>query len=149
MSKDSKTDTKKVRTSPVILLIEDDGLIIRMYSKKLEMDGYEVITANNGEEGLKLIKEVSPDLVLCDVMMPVMNGFELLEVVKSDNKLKDTSFVMLTNLSDEDQAERAIELGALTYLVKSEILPADVVSKVKELLKATGAESVPHGVAVN
>jgi DNA-binding response OmpR family regulator len=105
---------------PKILLIEDDALLIRMYKKKLELDGYNVTTANNGEEGLSKFKKEDPDLVLLDVMMPKMNGFEVLENVKADEQLKKIPVILLTNLgSDDEDIERGLELGAAAYLIKS------------------------------
>lgn len=136
-------------SKPVVVLIEDDGLILRMYEKKLILDGYEVLGASNGKDGLELIKQNHPSLVLCDVMMPEMNGFEVLSAVKSDPELTTVPFIMLTNLNEPGDAEKAVEMGATTYLIKASIVPADVVAKVKEVLKATGAAAIPEGVAVN
>lgn len=131
-----------------ILLIEDDALLVRMYQKKLELDGYEVHVANNGEDGLKIFKDTKPNLVLLDVMMPKMNGFEVLEAAKNDDDIKETPVILLTNLgsSDED-IEKGLELGAVAYLIKSNVTPAIVVAKVKEILKASGADHIPNAVS--
>lgn len=134
---------------PKVVLVEDDGLILRMYEKKLVLDGYQLFTATNGKDGLEIIKREKPALVLCDVMMPQMNGFELLKSVKADPEVSNIPFIMLSNLSDQTEAEKAVEAGAVTYLVKSNIVPADVIAKVKEVLKASGADAIPQGVAVN
>jgi CheY-like chemotaxis protein len=133
---------------PTIVLIEDDGLILRMYEKKLALDGYNVIGAANGKDGLDLIKQHKPALILCDVMMPELNGFQVLEAVKADPELAHIPFITLTNLNQPEDAARAIEMGATTYLVKVQIMPADVVAKVKEVLKASGA-TAPQSAALS
>lgn len=132
-----------------ILLIEDDALLVRMYQNKLQMDGYEVMVAGDGEEGLARIKEMMPDLILLDIMMPKMNGFEVLEQMKKDETIKTIPVVLLTNLggSDED-VEKGLELGAVAYLIKSNVVPADVVAKIKEVLAATGANGLPKAVPI-
>lgn len=138
-----------VSSQPKVVLIEDDGLILRMYEKKLVLDGYQLFTATNGKDGLDLIAKEKPSLILCDVMMPQMNGFEVLKAAKANPETANIPFIMLTNLSDQAEAEKAIEAGAVTYLIKSNIVPADVIAKVKEVLKASGATAIPQGVAVN
>lgn len=132
-----------------VLLIEDDALLQRMYQKKLEMDGYQVLVAHDGEEGLAKFKSDKPDLVLLDVMMPKMNGYQVLESAKQDNEIKNTPVIMLTNLGSSDKdVDKGLELGAAAYLIKSNVRPADVVEKVKEILKASGADNIPQGVPV-
>jgi two-component system alkaline phosphatase synthesis response regulator PhoP len=128
-----------------IAIIEDDQLLSQMYSKKFEKDGYEVINAEDGEEGLKLIKKHKPNLVLLDIMMPKMNGLQVLQAIKEDpdEQVKTTPVIMLTNLgrTDED-VHRGLELGAVSYLVKRKVKPVDVVIKVKEILRASGYDKL-------
>ena len=113
-----KEDTNK----KIVLLVDDDPLILRMYQNKLTNDGYEVLTATNGEEALVAVIKKTPDLVLLDVMMPKMNGVETLKRLKGDPKTKAIPVIILTNLGDrEEDVENAKKLGALDYLVKSEI----------------------------
>lgn len=132
-----------------IALIEDDALLVRMYQKKLESDGFEVVTAEDGKSGLDLIAKEKPDLVLLDIMMPVMNGFEVLEQLKKEESTKKIPVVILTNLgTDEEDANKGLELGAIAYLIKSDVVPADVVAKAKEILKAKGVDEVPKAVKV-
>ncbi len=118
-----------------VLLIEDDELISRMYSKALAIRGYEVEAAANGAEGIEKAKSFLPDLILCDVMMPEMNGLEVLLKLKEDQKLREVPVVMLTNLSGTHDAEVAKERGAIDYLVKSEHRPTDIAAKVESYLK--------------
>ncbi|MDX1607818.1 MAG: response regulator [Candidatus Spechtbacterales bacterium] len=118
-----------------ILLVEDDPLIIRMYQNKLSADGYNVETAFNGEEGLTKIRKQKPDLILLDVMMPRMNGIEVLKNLKENDDTKDIPVIFLTNLGDnEEDIEKAKDMGATDYLVKSEISLSDLSEKVKEFI---------------
>lgn len=124
-----------------IFLVDDDPLLVRMYQKKLELDGHKVKTAPNGEEAVQGISSSKPDLVLLDVMMPKMNGIEVLTKLKQDEGTKSIPVVMLTNVSSRDaNTDKALELGAVAYLVKSNYTPKEVVQKVKELLKASTSE---------
>lgn len=127
---------QELRSKPLILIIEDEGLLSRMYSKKLIKDGYDCEVAENGEEGLKVAKEKKPDLIICDIMMPKMDGITVLSKLKESSDTKEIPVIMLTNLSDEEYIEKALEMGAVSYLVKNKLVPADVVTKIKEILRA-------------
>ncbi len=118
-----------------ILLVDDDALLVRMYQKKLENDGFTVETADDGDVALKKLPEFKPDLVLLDIMMPKMNGYEVLKNLKENQATKDLPVILLTNVgsSDED-IQKGLELGAVAYLVKAGNRPSAVVSKVKEIL---------------
>lgn len=133
-----------------ILLIEDDSLMIRMYQRKFKADGYELETALNGVEGFNKAKTFSPNLILLDIMMPKMNGLEVLKKLKHDAKTSHIPVVILTNLgASEDDIDRGLELGAVAYLVKSANRPDQVVSKVKEILAGyTHDQDVPAAATV-
>jgi len=119
----------------IILLVDDDPLIIRMYQKKLSGDGYKVNTAFNGEEGLTSIKKEKPDLILLDVMMPKMNGVEVLKALKKDSESKGIPVIILTNLGDDDkEIQAAKDLGALEYLVKSDISLEELSDRVGKII---------------
>jgi CheY-like chemotaxis protein len=94
-----------------ILIIEDDPLVARMYQKVMGFEGMEVEVAENGLDGLKKAKEIKPVLILCDVMMPKLNGIEVLEHLKADKELKDIPVIMLTNLSGTQDAQAALSRG--------------------------------------
>mgnify|MGYP001619892369 CR=1 FL=1 len=128
-----------------ILLVEDDPLMIRMYQRKLLNDGYEVEIAVNGEEGLVKIRSFVPDLVLLDIMMPKLNGLQVLERMKADPSISKIPVVILTNLAgSQEDIERGLELGAVAYLVKSAYRPDQVLGKVKEVLAGyTRSKEVP------
>lgn len=128
-----------------IAIIEDDALLSEMYSQKFKKDGYQVVRASDGEQGLKLIKQERPNLILLDIMMPKMNGLQVLQAIKADpdNQIKNTPIILLTNLGRSMQdVNRGLELGAVAYLIKSQVKPADVVAKVKEVLAASGQDQL-------
>lgn len=118
-----------------ILLVDDDPLLVRMYQTKFESDGYTVQTASDGLSAIDKLKEYKPDLILLDVMMPKMNGLDVLKKLKSQAETKGIPVVMLTNVGSSDADEAVgLELGAVAYLVKANYTPKEVVQKVKEIL---------------
>lgn len=119
-----------------ILIVEDDKMISRLYKKALELSGYQVVLANNGKEGLDRLKENSPDLILLDIMMPVMNGMEFLKSIKENSKTKKIPVVVLTNLAGRHDAEHAISQGSIKYIIKSEHDPSAVVKIIGETLES-------------
>lgn len=129
---------------PVILLIEDDNLLVRMYQDKFTQDGYQVNVALDGEDGLIQLKEEKPNLILLDIMMPKMNGFEALKKIKADPDFKNIPVILLTNLSGQDDAKKGLEMGAVAYLIKSDHTPDQIVAKIKEILAAsTRDDTIP------
>lgn len=121
-----------------ILLIEDDMFMRRLYSQAFTLEGFNIATAESGEDGMLQIYKDPPSLILLDVMMPGMNGLEVLEKLKIDPKTKDIPVVMLTNLSGKLEESTALKKGAKKYLVKSEYEPKRVVEIVRELLGISG-----------
>jgi CheY-like chemotaxis protein len=126
-----------------LLIVEDDPLMNRMYQKIFKFEQYEVHTAANGEEGLDEARKIKPTLILLDIMMPKMNGLQVLEKLKSDPDTKGIPVIMLTNLAGEKDAETALMKGAVKYIVKSEHDPKQVVSMVKEIIAAHSRDDVP------
>ncbi len=127
----------------VLLIVEDDPLMQRMYQKIFTFEKYEVSTASNGEEGLDKVRTLKPTVVLLDVMMPKMNGLQVLEKIKSDPDIKHIPVIMLTNLAGEKDAETALMKGAVKYIVKSEHDPKQIVAMVKEIILAHSRDVVP------
>jgi DNA-binding response OmpR family regulator len=117
-----------------VLVVEDDPLISRMYLKVFTFESFEVQMAENGQVGLDKLKDFQPDIILIDVMMPVMNGVEMLTKLKNDPTTKDIPVIMLTNLSDVHTAESTTKLGALKYIVKGNYNPMDIAAMVREIL---------------
>lgn len=130
-----------------IFLIEDDPLMVRMYERAFKLSGYEVEMAFDGEEAIAKLEtmKLKPTLVLLDIMMPKMSGFEVLRHIKSKPDLKSIPVVVLTNLAGKEDAEKALELGAVLYLVKSQYDPKEVLGKIKEIIAGyTRGENVPE-----
>lgn len=118
-----------------ILIIEDDLMMSRMYQNIFTLEKYEVDMAKDGEEGLLKVNAFRPDLILLDVMMPNMNGLEVLDRLKANPETKLIPVVMLTNLSGEKDAETALLKGAQKYIIKSEHEPKEIVGFVKDILE--------------
>jgi CheY-like chemotaxis protein len=114
-----------------LLIVEDDKILSNMYRIKFINAGHDVKVAENGEVALDLMKSFKPDLVLMDLMMPVMDGFTALTRAKSDPSLKDIPIVILTNLSQTEDAEKTLKMGAKGFIVKSDLTPAEILAKVK------------------
>jgi len=118
-----------------IILIEDEEILINVLSKKLIKEGYEVTIARNGLEGLESMRKEKPDLVLLDIVMPKMGGFEVMEEMNKDENLKDISVIIISNSGQPVELDRAKELGAKDWLIKTDFDPQEVVEKVKNNFK--------------
>ena len=117
-----------------ILVVEDDKFLRKVYESKLPKEGYAVIAAANGQEGLAAMKKELPDVVLLDLIMPVMTGFEMLEEVNKDKTLAKIPILVLSNLGQEDDVKKAKELGANDFLIKSNLSVKEIIDKVKQYL---------------
>ncbi len=117
-----------------ILLIEDDSLIVKIYTTRLVADGFKVLSAGNGEEGLRIAEQERPDLILLDIMMPKMDGFSVLETLRRHDVLKQVPIIVYSNLAQESEMKRALELGANEFIVKANISPTELVNKIKSYL---------------
>ncbi len=117
-----------------IMLVEDDNSLREIYSIRLTAEGYEIVSAGDGEEALAVAVRERPDLIISDVMMPKISGFDMLDILRSTPETKDIKVIMMTALSSEDQRERGESLGADRYLVKSQVGIEDVVNVVHEVL---------------
>lgn len=118
-----------------ILIIEDETTLQRALSEFLTTEGFEVLNASDGEEGLDMAKTKNPDLVLLDIILPKKDGYEVLSEIKKDERTDHIPVVLLTNLEAAEDVERAFNAGATTYLVKSNYKLEEVVKKIKEILK--------------
>lgn len=117
-----------------ILIAEDDVAISKLYDKKFESSGYEVILAGNGKEAYDRAKKELPDIILLDIMMPVMNGFEALKHIKKDEKTKAIPVIILSNYGELPNVTSGFNMGAEDYLIKVEMEPEDVVDTVERVL---------------
>ena len=120
--------------SKTILIIEDDITIAQMYRLKLELDGHKVEIALDGRSGLKAISYVKPDLVLLDIMMPRMNGDEVLKRIRSNPATANLSVLVLTNIGNEELRNRMKKMGVTSYIQKSDLTPKRVLAKINEVL---------------
>lgn len=115
-----------------ILIIEDEATLQKALQDYLIAEGFEVVSALDGEKGLEIAKRDKPDLVLLDIILPKKDGYEVLKELKADESTKAIPVILLTNLGSPSDIERALSAGATTYLVKSDYKLEDVVNKIKE-----------------
>ena len=117
-----------------VLLIEDEKEVAELYRLKLSLDGYEVLTAENGEEGLEKAFSEKPELIFLDIKMPKMDGFEALKKLRSSEKTKNVPILVLSNFDEQDLIEKGMTLGANEYLIKSQFTPEGISKKIKDWL---------------
>lgn len=118
-----------------ILIVEDDKFLRELIFEKLSGEGYEVSKAADGEEGVKKINEESPDLVLLDLILPGMDGFEVLSKVRGKKEIAQMPIIILSNLGQKEDIERGLTLGATDFMVKAHFTPNEIVDKVKSYIK--------------
>ena len=126
----TKPETKTTK----ILLVEDDAFLAGMYVTKLELEGFTVALASDGEKGLKTALVELPDIILLDIILPKMSGFDVLKNLKADIKTKPIPVILLTNLGQRDDVQKGLDLGAVDYLIKAHFMPSEVVEKIKKLV---------------
>lgn len=126
-----------------VLIVEDDPLMSRMYQKIFAFEKYEVEMAGDGEEALIKVEAFGPTIILLDVMMPKMNGLQVLERLKANPTTKAIPVVMLTNLAGQQDAETALSKGAVKYIVKSEHEPKEIADMVNEIVAGYTRNDIP------
>lgn len=117
-----------------ILVIEDDQFYSSIFQRKLTKEGFEVHTAADGEQGIAQAKEIKPDLILLDMIMPVKDGFETLKELKADQNLKDINVIVLSNLGQENDIASTKTLGAVDYIVKANMSVQEMVEKIRKYI---------------
>jgi two-component system phosphate regulon response regulator PhoB len=117
-----------------ILLVEDDDTLANVYKTRLHAEGFDLMRVPNGEEALAAAMSYKPDLILLDVMMPKVSGFDVLDILRNTPETTNTKVIMLTALSQESDRQRAVDMGVDDYLVKSQVVIADVVERIKHHL---------------
>jgi DNA-binding response OmpR family regulator len=117
-----------------ILFIEDESALQKTFGEILRQEGYEMISALDGEIGLRMARSEKPDLILLDLILPKIHGFDVLKELKKDDLTKDIPIIILTNLERVEDVQKAIELGATTYLVKANYTLEEILKKVKKAL---------------
>ena len=118
-----------------VLFVEDDPMVAEMYRLKLELDGYQVTMAKDGEDGLELASRLEPDIIFLDIRLPKVGGLEVLEQLRKTNATRNTPVVILSNYGERELVERGLKLGALEYLIKSQTTPARLSGGVERWLK--------------
>ena len=118
-----------------ILLVEDEKNILEIYEKKLELAGYDVIKASTGAEGLSLAQLEKPKIILLDILMPEADGYQMLQGIKKNETTKNITVIIFSNLSQKEEIEKGLKLGAKDYIIKTSVTPAEMVEKVNEYFK--------------
>ena len=121
-----------------LIIIEDDPFLLSILAEKLKEAGFGIETAIDGEDGLDKIKAGNFDLVLLDMVLPKIDGFKILEELRDDNRIKKTPVIVLSNLYDKNNIDKAILLGAKDYIVKARSTPEEIVLKIKSFLNKEG-----------
>jgi len=118
-----------------ILIIEDDKFLRELISQKLLKEGYDIAEAIDGEDGVRRVKSEQPDLVLLDLILPGIDGFEVLTKVKEDPAIASIPVIILSNLGQKEDVERGLKLGAADYLIKAHFTPGEIIDKIKNTIK--------------
>jgi DNA-binding response OmpR family regulator len=119
----------------IILVVEDDKFLRELMTQKLIKEGFKISEAVDGEEGLKKIKEEKPGLVLLDLILPGIDGFDVLAKMKEDPEISQTPVIILSNLGQREDVERGLKLGATDYLIKAHFTPGEIIEKIKNIIK--------------
>lgn len=126
-----------MNNTKTILLVEDDDNLANVYEMRLQAEGFKTVRVSNGEDALQTALQAKPDLILLDIMMPKVSGFDVLDILRNTPETAQIKIIMLTALSQESDQERAKSLGVTDYLVKSQVVIADVVDRIKKHLDIT------------
>ena len=118
-----------------IILVEDDPFLIDIYTTKLKELDFAIQVATDGEEAINKIKEEKPDLIVLDIVLPHVDGWEILREIKGEEKLAKTKIIILSNLGQKEEVEKGLQLGATKYLIKAHYTPSQVVEEIKKILK--------------
>lgn len=117
-----------------ILLVEDSKVVQQMYRNKLTLEQFYVTTADNGMDAIKILSQDKPDIILLDLMMPIMDGFKVLQIIKSDPKLKNIPVLVFSAKGQPEEVEKALNLGAEGYIIKATTKPNEVIEKIRSIL---------------
>jgi len=117
-----------------VMIVEDDPFLLRMYAEKFEMENFAVVTVDDGRKGLRAAMKEMPDIILLDIMLPGKSGFDVLVELKAEENLKNIPVILLTNLSQREDVDKGLKIGATDYLIKAHFMPSEVVEKVKNIL---------------
>ena len=127
------------KKKPLVLVVEDDIFLVNVHKKKLAKEGFEVLVAGNGNEALGLARKNKPDIILLDLIMPIKDGFQALKELKADPELKNIKVIILSNLSQEEDRQRAMEAGAVDYIVKANVSFREIINQIRRHLETASA----------
>jgi CheY-like chemotaxis protein len=134
-----KVSTARAAQAPTrqrqILIIDDTHFYLSVYQQRLISEGYSVLTARNGLEGLKILKDQRPDLILLDIVMEGMDGYKVLQILKTDENLKDIPIIVISVKGTPDEVRRAMDLGAADYLIKASTSPHEMAQRIRKLFQ--------------
>ncbi|MEK7103935.1 MAG: response regulator [Patescibacteria group bacterium] len=122
---------------PKVLVVEDDKFLRELINRKLQSENFETVLAVDGEVALDLVGKEAPDIVLLDLILPGINGFEVLAKIKENEKLKEIPVIILSNLGQKDDIDKGMNLGATDYLVKAHFTPSEIIEKINQTLNKT------------
>ncbi len=117
-----------------ILIIEDDKFLFSLIAKKLEKEGFQVLNAGDSKGAFKILEEAKPDLIVLDLVLPVLDGYEILAILKKDINTKDIPVIILSNLGQKEDVEKAMALGAVDFMIKVNFTPDEIIKKIKNIL---------------
>lgn len=118
-----------------ILIVEDEPFLLELYDAKLTQEGFDAVKAADGQAGLSLAQLELPDLILLDILMPKIDGYEMLKRLKEDKRTKKIPVVIFSNLSQREEIEKGLKLGAKDFIIKSSVTPTELVDKIKKYFK--------------
>lgn len=116
-----------------ILFVEDDPFLIDIYTKKFKKSGFDIKVADSGEKALSMIRDAKPDIVLLDIVLPEIGGWEIIKKIKENPEMDDLKIVILSNLGQRTEVEKGLNLGAARYLIKAQYTPSEVVEEIKKI----------------
>ncbi|MDO8668879.1 MAG: response regulator [Candidatus Buchananbacteria bacterium] len=125
-----------------VLLVEDDSMIVQMYKTRMESEGWEVFSTDRGSEAFKIAETEKPSIILLDVILPEMDGFAILKELKDSPATKSMPVLMLTNLGQESDQNKGKEMGVNGYFIKSQHTPADIITKIENLVSGPGSSTL-------
>lgn len=118
-----------------ILLVEDDPFLVDMYKTRLEREGFKVNVVKNGKDFFRALSKTKPELILLDIILPYVDGWEILKELKKKEEYKNIKVIVLSNLSQKEDIEKSKKLGAEMFLVKAHFTPSEIIEKIKEIIK--------------
>ena len=134
-NKKNVKNAKNKKSGKNILLIEDDPFLLDIYTTKLAKSGFRVETAIDGQIGLEKLKEKKFDLLILDIVLPHIDGWQILKEIKKNKKLEDLKIFIFSNLGQKEEVEKGFKMGATKYFIKAHFIPSEIVKEVKEVLK--------------